>query len=59
MSPRTVDDLSQHVRRCSAQRGRWFALGCAAEALHAAVAPRFVTSLVAVFAVFGALSLVL
>jgi hypothetical protein len=58
MTPRIADELGRHVRHCCAQRGRWFALGCAAEAAHAVIAPRFVTSLVAVFAVFGALALV-
>jgi hypothetical protein len=53
------DDLVAHLQRCAAQRGRWFPLRCAAEALDAIVAPRFVTSLVAVFAVFGVISLAL
>jgi hypothetical protein len=52
-------DLVAHARCCALQRGRWFTLRCAAEALHAAVAPRFVTSLVAVFGLFGALTLAL
>jgi hypothetical protein len=52
-------ELIAHARRCARQRGRWFVLGCAAEALHAAVAPRFVTSLVAVFGLFGALTIAL
>lgn len=55
----SADDLVAHLQRCAAQRGRWFPLRCAAEALDAIVAPRFVTSLVAVFAVFGVISLVL
>lgn len=59
MTPRTADDLSRHVRHCRDQCGRWFALGCVAEAVNAVVAPRFVTSLVAAFAVFGALALAL
>lgn len=52
-------DLVSHVQRCAAVRGRWFNLHCAAEALHAVVAPRIVTSVVVVFAVFGVISLVL
>ena len=52
-------DLMAHVQRCASLRGRWFTLRCAAEALHAAVAPRFVTSLLAVFVLFGAVSLAL
>lgn len=51
--------LVAHMQRCAAQRGRWFVLRCAVDALHAAVLPRFVTSLVVVFALFGAISLAL
>ncbi len=50
-------DLMSHMQRCAAVRGRWFNLRCAAEALHAVVAPRFVTSLIVVFVLFGAISL--
>jgi hypothetical protein len=53
------DDLAAHLKSCAAQRGRWFPLQCAAEAFHALVAPRFVTSLVAVFVVFGTITVVL
>jgi len=52
-------DLIAHVRCCASRRGRWFVLRCAAEALHGVLAPRFVTSLVAVFGLFGALTLAL
>lgn len=51
--------LVAHVQRCARLRGRWFTLRCAAEAMHAALAPRFVTSLLAVFVLFGAVSLAL
>ena len=52
-------DLVAHMQRCAAVRGRWFNLRCAAEALHAMVAPRIVTSLIVVFALFGVISIAL
>lgn len=44
-SPMELSELGAHIGRCNDCRGRWFALRCAADAVHAFVAPRFVTTL--------------
>lgn len=44
-SPMELSELGAHVGRCNDSRGRWFALRCAADAVHDFVAPRFVTTL--------------
>ena len=44
-SPMELSALGAHVSRCNGCRGRWFALRCAADAVHGFVAPRFVTTL--------------
>jgi hypothetical protein len=44
-SPMELSQLGEHVERCNGSRGRWFALRCAADAVHDFVAPRFVTTL--------------
>jgi hypothetical protein len=50
--------LGAHVDRCNGSRGRMFRLQCAADAMIAFVAPRFVTTAVIVALVFGVASLV-
>lgn len=40
--------LQRHVRDCRQARSRWFSLGCAAELMHGALAPRFVTTVTGV-----------
>jgi hypothetical protein len=40
--------LQRHVKDCRDARSRWFSLGCAAELMHGALAPRFVTTVTAV-----------
>ncbi len=45
-APMELLELGAHVTRCNGCRGRWFALQCAADAVHDFVAPRFVTTLV-------------
>lgn len=57
-SPGELRALGQHLQHCQASHGRLRALGLSAEALHGFVAPRFVSSLVALTMV-GGLALVL
>ncbi len=57
-SPLELSALGDHVGRCNGSRGRLFALGCVADAVVGFVAPRFVTTLVAVLIVFGVGSLI-
>lgn len=45
-SPMELDALGQHLSACRRQQGRFLALRCVAEQLHAYVAARMVTSLV-------------
>jgi hypothetical protein len=45
--------LRRHLDRCHDERGRWFGLRCAIDAVHAFVAPRLVTTLVAATAALG------
>lgn len=40
--------LQRHVQHCRQARSRWFSLGCAAELMHGALAPRFVTTVAGV-----------
>ena len=44
-APMELSELGAHISRCNGCRGRWFALRCAADAVHDFVAPRFVTTL--------------
>lgn len=48
--------LADHARQCVLARGRWHRLRCAAEATHAFVAPRFVTTLMLWVLVLAVLS---
>ena len=56
--PTDLSALGAHVDRCNGSRGRMFRLQCAADAMIAFVAPRFVTTAVIVAVVFGVASLV-
>lgn len=58
-APMELRELGAHVSRCNGCRGRWFALRCAADAVHDFVAPRFVTTLCIVTAVIGLTALAL
>lgn len=52
-SPMELSELGDHIDRCNGCRGRWFALRCAADAVHDFVAPRFVTTLLVAAVVMG------
>ena len=56
-SPMDLSTLGAHVDRCNGSRGRMFGLRCAADALSGFLAPRIVTTLVALAIVFGVGSL--
>jgi hypothetical protein len=56
-SPMDLSALGAHVDRCNGSRGRMFGLRCAADALSGFLAPRVVTTLVALAFVFGVGSL--
>ena len=58
-SPMELRELGDHVSRCNGSRGRWFAMRCAADAVHDFVAPRFVTTLFIAVAVIGLAALAL
>jgi hypothetical protein len=58
-APMELDELGAHISRCNGCRGRWFALRCAADAVHDFVAPRFVTTLCIASAVIGLTALAL
>ena len=58
-APMELRELGAHVSRCNGCRGRWFALRCAADAVHDFVAPRFVTTLLVVGVVIGLAALAL
>lgn len=45
--------LQRHVQHCRDARSRWFSLGCAAELMHGALAPRFVTTVTGVVLVLA------
>ena len=57
-TPMELSALGAHVERCNGSRGRMFRLQCAADAMIAFLAPRFVTTAVIVAVVFGVASLV-
>lgn len=57
-SPMELSALGAHVDRCNGSRGRMFGLRCAADTLHSFIAPRFVTTLVAIGIVFGVVALI-
>ncbi len=48
--------MSSHLEQCALARSSWHHLGCAAEATHALLAHRFVTTLVVIFALAAASS---
>ena len=56
-SPMDLSVLGAHVDRCNGSRGRMFGVRCAADALSGFLAPRVVTTLVALAIVFGVGSL--
>ena len=58
-APMELSELGAHVTRCNGCRGRWFALRCAADALHDFVAPRFVTTLLIATAAIGLMAFAL
>ncbi|MES2992793.1 MAG: hypothetical protein V4844_15325 [Pseudomonadota bacterium] len=58
-APMELSELGAHINRCNGCRGRWFALRCAADAVHDFVAPRFVTTLCIASAVIGLTALAL
>ena len=45
-APHMRAGLERHVQHCARARGPWFALGRAAESVHAAISPRFFTTIV-------------
>jgi hypothetical protein len=51
--PAELSALDTHVSRCRSSRGRWFAVSCIGESIHAFVATRFVTTLVVAGAAMG------
>jgi hypothetical protein len=51
--PMELDELGAHVALCNDSKGRWFALRCAADAVHDFVGRRIVTTLVLATAVIG------
>mgnify|MGYP003439122765 FL=1 len=52
-SPMELSALGEHKDSCNGSRGRWFKLRCAVDAMHGAVAARFVTTLVVLAALIG------
>lgn len=54
----TPMELELHIDRCIGSREPMFGLRCVVDAVHGFIAPRFVTTLVAVGLAFGVLSLV-
>jgi hypothetical protein len=58
-SPMELSELGEHIDRCNHSRGRWFALRCAADAVHDFVAPRFVTTLLVAGLLIGVAALAL
>jgi hypothetical protein len=57
-TPGELKALGAHVDSCNGSRGPMFRLQCAADAMIAFVAPRFVTTAVIVALVFGVASLI-
>lgn len=58
-APMELRELGEHVSRCNGCRGRWFALRCAADAVHDFIAPRFVTTVFFAGALMGLTALAL
>jgi len=56
--PMDLSALGAHVDRCNGLRGPMFGLRCAADTLSSFLAPRIVTTLVAIAIVFGLGSLI-
>ena len=56
--PRDLSALGAHVDRCNGLRGPMFSLQCAADTLSGFLAPRIVTTLVAIAIVIGVGSLI-
>ena len=42
--------MASHLQQCTLARSAWHPLGCVAEAVHALLAHRFVTTLAVIFA---------
>lgn len=57
-SPMELSVLGDHMARCSHAPGRLFSWQCTAEAIHCAVASRFVTTLTLATLVVAAVSLI-
>ena len=57
-SPMDLSALGAHVDRCNGLRGPMFGLRCAADTLSGFLAPRIVTTLVAIAIVIGVGSLI-
>ncbi len=57
-SPMDLSALGAHVDRCNGLRGPMFGLRCAADTLSGFLAPRIVTTLVAIAIVIGLGSLI-
>ena len=57
-SPMDLSALGAHVDRCNGLRGPMFGLRCAADTLSGSLAPRIVTTLVAIAIVIGVGSLI-
>lgn len=51
--------LGEHLGHCQGVRGRWLMLRCVAEALHAFLSSRLVTTLVLASLLIGIVSLAL
>ena len=58
-APMELSELGDHVSRCNGCRSRWFALRCAADAVHDFIAPRFVTTLFVAAAVIAVVAIAL
>ncbi len=57
MSPLEVLDLGAHLRSCRHLRGRLFGARCVSDSVDRFLAPRFVTTLVAVALISGLLTM--
>lgn len=57
-SPTDLSALGEHLDLCRRSRGRLFALHCIAQTMHGFVVARFVTTLVVVALLIGAISMV-
>ena len=51
--PMELSALGEHLAHCQALTSRFYALRCAADAVHRFVAPRFVTTLVVATLLIG------